>query len=78
MARFYFDFHDANGILRDEAGEELPSTIVAKKEALKAASHTLKDLAHRDLEGSVVIEVRDGDGPLLRVSAFVETAILKG
>jgi hypothetical protein len=60
MARFYFDFHDANGILRDEAGEELPSATVAKKEALKAASHTLKDLAYRDLEGCIVIEVRDG------------------
>ena len=24
MARFYFDFHDANGVLRDDDGEELP------------------------------------------------------
>jgi hypothetical protein len=35
MARFYFDFYDANGILGDEAGEELPSATIARKEALK-------------------------------------------
>ena len=25
MARFYFDFHDACGILRDDVGEEFPA-----------------------------------------------------
>jgi hypothetical protein len=78
MARFYFDFHDANGILRDEAGEELLSATVAKEEALKTAGQMIGDLAGRHSEGRVLIEIRDGDGPVLRVSATVETTILKG
>ena len=77
MARFYFDFHDANGILRDDAGEELPSATIARKEALKTVGLAVKDLTYRHAEGRVVIEVRDGDGPVLRVLAVVETTSLK-
>ena len=72
MARFYFDYQDANGVLIDDVGEEVPNTTVARMEALVTAGAT------RELEGRVVIEVRDGDGPVLRVSATVETAALKG
>ena len=43
MARFYFDFHDANGILRDDAGEELSSAIIARKVALETIGETVKD-----------------------------------
>ncbi len=78
MTKLYFDYQDANGILKDDVGEELPDTAVARKEALVTAGQTLQDLANRDLEGRVVIEVRDLDGPVLRVSATVETAPLKG
>jgi hypothetical protein len=77
MARFYFDFHDANGILRDDAGEELPSATIARKQALKTVGLAVKDLTYRHAEGRVVIEVRDGDGPVLRVLAVVETTSLK-
>ena len=77
MARFYFDFHDAGGILRDDAGEELPSATIARKEALKTVGQAVKDLTYRHSDGRVVIEVRDGEGPLLRVSAVIETTPLK-
>ena len=66
MARFYFDF-----------GEELPSATIARKEALKTVGLAVKDLTYRHAEGRVVIEVRDGDGPFLRVLAVVETTSLK-
>ena len=78
MPRFYFDFHDASGILRDEDGEELASTIIARNVALETIGQTVKDLTyHRHDAARVVIEVRDGEGPVLRVSAIVETASLK-
>ena len=77
MARFYFDFHDANGILRDDDGEELPSAIIARKVALETIGQTVKDLTFRHDGARVVIEVRDGEGPVLRVSAVVETTSLK-
>jgi hypothetical protein len=77
MPRFYFDFHDANGILRDEDGEELASTIIARNVALETIGETVKELTYRHDGARVVIEVRDGDGPVLRVSAVVETTSLK-
>jgi hypothetical protein len=77
FARFYFDFHDASGILRDEAGEELPSATIARNDALKTVGQAVKDLTYRHADGRVVIEVRDGDGPVLRVLAVVETTSLK-
>jgi hypothetical protein len=77
MARFYFDFHDAAGILRDDAGEELPSATVALKEALETVGQAVKDLTYRQSEGRIVVEVRDGDGPVLKVSAVIETTCSK-
>lgn len=77
MARFYFDFHDATGILTDDAGEELPSATVALKEALATVGQAVKDLTYRQSEGRIVVEVRDGEGPVLKVSAVVKTTCLK-
>ena len=77
MARFYFDFHDANGILRDDDGEDLPDAIIARNVALETIGETVKDLTYRHDGARVVIAVRDGEGPVLRVSALVETTFLK-
>ena len=57
MARFYFDFHDGSGILRDDAGEELPSATFAREEALRSVGQAVKDLTCRPSEGRVGIEV---------------------
>jgi hypothetical protein len=73
MPTFYFDFHDTNGVLRDEAGDELPSAIVARKEAIETVGHALKDLTFRHSDGRIMIEVRDCDGPILTVSGVVAT-----
>ena len=62
MTRFYFDFRDASGILRDDAGEELPSATIARKEALRIVGQAVNDLTYRHSEGCVVIDVRDGEG----------------
>ena len=77
MARFYFDFHDANGVLRDEHGEDLPDAIIARNVALETIGETVKELTYRHDGARVVIEVRDGERPILRVSAVVETISLK-
>jgi Domain of unknown function (DUF6894) len=77
MARFYFDFHDANGVLRDDDGEELPNALIARNVALETIGETVSDLTYRHDVARVAIEVRDGDGPVLRVSAVVETTSLK-
>ena len=55
MARFYFDFYDAGGTLRDDAGEELPSATIAREEALKTIGQAVKDLTYRHSDGRVVL-----------------------
>ena len=62
MGRFYFDFHDDTGVIRDDTGEELLSVTAARKEALEVVGQAVKDLTHRHSDGRIVIEVRDGDG----------------
>ncbi len=47
MARFYFDFHDASGILRDEAGEELPSATIARRTCPQGLGSRRNDLPQR-------------------------------
>jgi hypothetical protein len=76
MARFYFDFHDADGVLIDDDGD-LPDAIMARNVALESVGETVRDLTYRHDGARVAIEVRDGDGPVLRVSAVVETTSLK-
>ena len=77
MARFHFDFHDANGVLRDNDGEDLPDAVIARNVALESIGETVKGLTYHHDEARVVIEVRDGEGPVLRVSAVVETTAFK-
>ena len=72
-----FDFHDDAGIIRDDAGEELPSATAARKEALEVVGQAVKDLTHRHSDGRIVIQVRDDDGPILKVSAVIETTCSK-
>ena len=42
MSRFYFDFHDAGGILSDDAGEELPSVNIARNIALETVGQAIR------------------------------------
>ena len=77
MGRFYFDFHDTNGIVRDDTGEELSSAGTARDMALRIIGQAVRDLTLRPSEGLVVIEVCDGEGALFKVSASVEATSLK-
>ena len=54
-----------------------PDAIIARNVALETIGETVKELTYRHDGARVVIEVRDGDGPVLRVSAVVETTTLK-
>lgn len=59
--RFYFDFHDASGILRDALArncQALPSH--GRK---RSVGQAVKDLTYRGSEGRIVVEVHNGEGP---------------
>jgi hypothetical protein len=44
MPRFYFNFHNADGILIDDDGEELASALNARKVALEIIGETVEIL----------------------------------
>ena len=77
MARFFFDHHDANGIFKDEIGDELTTATMARMVALKTIGEVVKDLTFGHSEGRVTIDVRAGEETVFRVSAVIETTSLK-
>jgi hypothetical protein len=77
MPTYYFDYHDNDGVFVDHHGEEMPDVEAARKEALRALGDAVQDLVRSGTNGRIVIEVRDGAGISLRVSATFETILIK-
>ena len=44
MARFFFDHHDANGIFKDDVGDELTTATIARMVALKTVGEVVSRL----------------------------------
>jgi hypothetical protein len=59
MPRYYFDFHDAEGVTKDATGEELPGEAAARNMALVALGEIARDVTLYGHEGQIAIEVRD-------------------
>lgn len=69
MHRYFFDLQDSDGVVADEEGVELPSLDVVQEEAAHALADMARDevpLAGNGPARHMTIEVRDGDGPVLR------------
>ena len=61
MTRYFFDYRDANGVTRDEVGEDLPSVDAARELALVALGDAARDFSRRGREDHLTIEIRSGD-----------------
>ncbi|MGY3607666.1 MULTISPECIES: DUF6894 family protein [unclassified Bradyrhizobium] len=73
MPRYYFDFHDAEGVTTDETGEELPGDNAARAMAMIALGEVARDVTMSGYEGLIAIEVRDEKKePLLAASAVIQ------
>jgi len=71
MPTIYFDIlSDADTIIDDE-GVELPDTCVAPQMALELLGQVILDGSRRGTPGVTKVELRDQNGPFLRVSAVV-------
>ena len=53
MARFFFDHHDANGIFKDDVGDELTTAAIARMVALKTVGEVVRDLTSRTLKDAL-------------------------
>ena len=72
MTRYYFDFHDGEGVLLDEEGRELRDLETAEV----AAAHSLARMARAEFidarQRTLAIHVRTLDGPLFQASLTFE------
>ena len=73
--RYYFDYF-GDAIASDEEGVELPDIKAAQEEAAQALADVARDVAQGFSEDSpnyrMSIEVRDGDGPVLRAKLVLD------
>lgn len=78
MTHYFFDLRSANTFSHDRDGIELPDAIAAHDMALDALVDAARDAV---LEGaanqSYAVEVRNGDGPVLEVSAVFSSKIFR-
>ncbi|WGS23861.1 hypothetical protein MTX19_13800 [Bradyrhizobium sp. ISRA464] len=72
----YFDIRDGDAIASDEEGVEFPDIKAAQDEAAQALADVARDVTRGFGEDSpnyrMSIEVRDGDGPVLRAKLVLD------
>ena len=67
MPRFYFDFRNGAGLMRDDEGTEHPDVKSAEQEAIEVAAAVARD--HFPLGvTSIIVEVRDEQGQQVMVA----------
>jgi hypothetical protein len=77
MPRYFFDFRDADGLFKDEGGQEMPGPKAARREAIRAVGGLALDIAAKGFDAEVTVEVRDHAGPVLEARAVIESRLLR-
>ena len=67
MPRYYFDTHDGNRLVPDEEGLDLDNIEAARMEAQRGIATMAGDVFPDGDHREIVVTVRDGSGPVLRV-----------
>ena len=73
MPRYYFDLRDADGLVVDDVGLELPDVEAAHEVAVSSIGDEVRDLLRRPVsETQIAIEVRHDGGSLMHVRFAIE------
>jgi hypothetical protein len=70
MSRYFFDLRDGDNLAVDEEGIELPNLLRVQEEAASSLAELARERvieAVQDGAQYMAIEVRDQDGPLMKV-----------
>ena len=70
MRRYFFDLHDGDNVAVDEEGVELPNLQRVQEEAASSLAELARErVIEAVLDGAqdMAIEVRDDDGPVMKV-----------
>jgi hypothetical protein len=78
MALYFFDFRSGDAFSEDEEGRDLPHLSAAHSEATAALADAFSEIIVEGAAGqTIAVEVRDNLGPVLKVTAVVESRILR-
>ena len=78
MTTYFFDFRVGEAFGADEEGEELPDLSAAHAKALAILAGAVKSLVSEGAVGqNLTVEVRDELGPVLNVSAVLNSMFLR-
>lgn len=78
MAHYFFDFKSMSVESRDTEGVELPDAEAAHEMALGALVDAARDaVIEGSLNQSFAVEVRNGIGPVLEVTAIFNSRIFR-
>ncbi len=77
MARYFFDFRSSGSSSIDEEGESLADIGAAHELAVKALADAICELAFEGGKENFAIEVRDELGPVLHVTAVLQSRIFR-
>jgi hypothetical protein len=77
MTRYFFDFKSDGSSSIDEEGEELMDVSAAHCVALDTLAKSIPDIAIEGGSQQFAIDVRDDIGPVLRVSATLESRLFR-
>jgi hypothetical protein len=66
MVRYYFDVRDNDTFIEDDLGVELPSLEIVKRDAARALAEIARDVLPGAVVRSLIVEVRDDAGPILK------------
>lgn len=74
MTHYYFDVRNGQGLISDEEGMDLPDMTAVEDEAAKSLADFAKDALLREhaTDHPMVVEVRDREGPVLKVKFAFE------
>jgi hypothetical protein len=72
MPRFHFDIKDGGQLIEDEEGQEFAETDLVRREAVETGASLARDAFIIGKTSKVIVAVRQGDVPFLRVSISLE------
>ena len=68
MPLFHFDISEDGRLITDEEGQELSDRDAVRREALKTGASIARDVFIGGTAERVVVDVREGNIPILKVS----------
>ena len=76
MPRYFFDTRDGDSFIEDDYGQVLPDLETVKIVAAASLAELARDVIPGSLKRVLVVEVRDGEQPVLEARLVFEAIVL--